>query len=263
MTTDNVYVGVMTHYKGVGRHVLPADVSGRRKLACYLTTAQATANQWNDATIAAYHISSNNGQLETGHAYALAAINAYGTNAVAVRGYHADFQGCRPGGMMGRTLSHRKCYLDYAKHGTLPVFSSSSPLVIQHYTEGTDTPVIVVELYDLGPMSANALPGSVGIEDFNLAMKAVTDGAGLELLAVVAGDSLYVQDGRGAAELVGYFLTGTAPLRGQIGSTDQCFQPANVEIPPHCTLAGDYMNEILAARPAMQPNSLLRTYGSS
>jgi len=263
MTTDNVYVGMMVHYKGIGKHVLPSQVSGRRKLATYLTTAQAVANQWNQATIQANHIGSNNGQLETSHAYALAAISAYGANAVAVRAWSADFGGCRPGGMMGRTISHKKCYLNFAEHGTLPVFSSSSPLIIQHYTEGTDTPVIVVELYDLGPIAAGALPGNAGIEDFNLAMKAVTDGGGLELLAAVADDTMQIADGRGAAELVGYFLTGTAPLRGQLASTDLALQPANLEIPPHCTLAGDYMNEIIIARPALQPNSVIRAYGSS
>lgn len=261
MTTDNVYVGVMTFYDGSGQSLLAQNVGNKRALATYVTGAATTANVWSKAHAAGGAISSQNGQLNTGHFYALKACYVQDANGVAVKFVHADFKGNTPGGMIARTASHRKAYLDFMHHGALPVFSASSPLDIYVYSEGTNTPIIVVELIDLGKGAEGATPG---VEDFNLAMKAVTDGAGLELLAVVAGDTLTIKDGHGQPYLCGYFITGTAPLRGQLTSTDKALQPNPIEIQPHCTLAGDYLNEIIRyERPLLTPNSLIDTYGSS
>lgn len=258
MTTDNVYVGVMVHYTGKGRHCGLQEVVGKKLQSFYLTAQAQTANVWADSHTAANALSAANGQLESGHHYALAFINSYGANAVAIRAKHNDWN-TKPGGMSGRTISHRKALLDFANHGRLPVFSASSPLTLETYDESTDTMVIVVGLYDMGLNYG----GQVGLEDMQLAMKAVTDGAGLELLTAVTGDSMTVKDGYGTPLLRGTFITGTAPLRGQLRGTDIALQPQQVEIPPHCTLAGDYLNEIMIAEPPMQPNSVIQPYGSS
>lgn len=258
MTTDNVYVGMITRYSGKGRQCSLGEVAGKKCQSFYLTCQAQTANVWADSHTAANALSAANGQLESGHMYALAWINSYGANSVAIRAKHNDWN-TKPGGMSGRTISHRKDLLDFAHHnGMLPVFSASSPLTIECYNESTDTMVIVVGLYDLGTQG-----GEVGCEDFNLAMKAVTDGAGLELLTAVTGDNFTIRDGYGTPSLVGFFITGTAPLRGQLVSSDPALQPKQIEIPPHCTLAGDYINEIIIPEPVFLPNSVILPYGSS
>ena len=248
----------MLNYAGVGRSVSPEAVAGRKIQPTYVTCQAPVASVWTDICTAANAISSNNGQLETGHWYAIAWVNAYSAEAVAIRFNHSDFQGCAPGGMFGRTLSHRKNFLDFAHHGSLPVFSASSPLIPEVFAIGTGVPVCVVGLIDLGTSPA----GNIGVEDFNLAYATLTNTAALAILAVAAGDTMYAQDGRGEITLRGVFLTGTAPLRGQLRSTDLALTPNYVEIPPHCTLAGDYINEIILPSPVLKPNSLINCYAS-
>lgn len=261
MTTDNVYVGVHTFYEQAGVHVPFKELGRYRYLVTKVTGQALTANAWSQAAAAANCISSANGQLNTGHKYAIAYAYIYSTNGVACKFEHSDWKGLRPGGMIARTISHRKGFVDFRRLGILPAFSASSPLIPWVYAEGTDTPVMWVALIDLGKAGEGA---QVGVLDHNMAMKAVTDGAGLELLAVVNGDSLTVKNDRGACALEGYWITGTAPLRGQIRSTDKALQPNPVDIPPHCTLAGDYENVIrIDSRPELMPESLIDCYGES
>jgi len=258
MTDEVDYIGVMTYYEGIGLHVTPDQVAGRKVLWTKMTHAAAVAVTWTGTT-AANQISSNNQQLETGHRYALAAIHAYNATGIAVRAKHNDWGGCKPGGMLGTTIYHNKNYLDLKKHGSLPVFSASSPLDIEVFASGTNTAVVVVGVIDVTDLSP-----SVGVEDFNIAYGTTTNGTTtFTLLTVAAGDTLYVKDGMGVARLRGWFLTGTAPLRGQIRSTDLSFQPNPIEIPPHCTVAGDFLAEILAPMPVLKPNSLINCYATS
>jgi hypothetical protein len=259
MTDEVDYIGVMTYYEGVGRHVTPDQVAGRKVLWTKVTHNAAVALTWTGITTNTNQISSNNQQLETGHLYALAAIHAYNATGIAVRAKHNDWGGCKPGGMLGTTIYHKKNLLDFAKHGSLPVFSASNPLDIEVFASGTDIAVVIVGVIDVTDIG-----GTVGIEDFNLAKGTTTNGTTtFTLLTVVAGDTLYVKDGIGTARLRGWFLTGTAPLRGQLRSTDLSFQPNPIEIPPHCTVAGDFLAEILAPMPELKPNSLINCYATS
>lgn len=258
MTTDHVFVGVITHYSSgkAGRSILPSTVIGKRPNPVYVTGQALVADTWAPAHTVANAISAANGYLKPNTNYALASVYCTSAAGVAIRFKHADWS-TTPGGMVAQTTYQEKAMLDFAHHGLLPVFNSSYPLSIEIYSEGTETPVIQVGLYELTE------DGQDGCEDFNLWEEDVTDGQGLTELDICALSTDVVRDGLGDSSLVGYFLTGTAPLRGQLGGTDVIFQPVNLEIPPHATLAGDDINEIISSRYPLTAGSKIYAYGSS
>jgi len=260
MTDEADYYGVSIHYHGIGKHVKPEVVAGKKAQPTYVTGQAPVSGVWTDFCLAANAISSNNGQLETGHFYALAGFHCYSTEGVFLRFKHSDFGGAKPGGQISRTIYFRKGYYDFAKQqGRLPVFSSSSPLTPELYAIGTTAGKLTVYLIDLGTSN----PGEAGVSDFNAAVVTTTNGGALTICAVVAGDSLYVQDGRGAAALKASCVTGTAPLRGQIRSTDLSMQPNPIEQGYVNYLAQEGMNEVVQPEQPLKPNSLLNLYISS
>lgn len=259
LTTEVDYMGITIRYANAGKHVLPSAVAGKKPQPTYMTCQAAVSGVPTDVCTAANAISSNNGQLETGHFYALAWYYVYSAEAVFVRFRHADFGGLLPGGMAARTVGQYKCFFDFAKHGRLPVFSAASPLTPVIYAIGTGVPVVILGLYDLGESN----PGQPGCEDFNIALATLTNGAALAIFTVLAGDSLYVKDGLGVPVLKAACITGTGPLRGQIRSTDKMMQPNPIELGVVCTLAGDYPAEIQFSEPVLKANSLLSLYGTA
>jgi len=259
MTDELDYIGICTFYDGIGKHVKPEQVAGRKILGIKVTGSANVAATWTGLA-AANQVSSQNQQLEVGHQYALAYIYSYASGGIAVRAKHNDWGSCKPGGMQGTTIYHKKNMLDFAEHGTLPVFSSSTPLDIESFNSGTGTPVITIGVYDVTDIG-----GSVGIEDFNLSYGNTTNGTTtFTVFTVALGDTFTVKDGIGTPHLVGTFMTGTAPLRGQIRSTDKSFQPNPVELPyGFTTVAGDFLKFLRYAYQELQPNSLLITQGTS
>lgn len=261
MTDEIDYIGVMTYYEGTGLHVTPEQVAGRKILSTLVTGQAATATVWSDVAAAANQISSNNQQLETGHKYALAYIYGYGATSIAFRAKHNDWK-LTPGGMAGTTIYHKKNMLDFRTRDCLPVFSASSPLNIQVYDSATATPKIVVGMIDVTDLSP-----VVGMEDFNLTSATTTNGTTtFTKLTVVTGDSMYIKskEVHGQAHLRGCFLSGTAPLRGQLRSTDASLLPNPIELPyGFTTLAGDFMSQVLYPMPPLTENSLIDCYATS
>lgn len=262
MTTEIDYIGVMTYYEKSGFHVTPEQVTGRKILEMLLTGQAATAATWSDVAAAANQISSNNQQLETGHKYALAFIYGYSATGIAFRAQHNDWQGNHPGGMAGTTIYHKKNMMDFRTRESLPVFSASSPLNVQVYDSATATPVVVVGVIDVTDLSASA-----GMEDFNLWSGTTTNGTTtFTKLTIATGDTGYIKakSVHGQCHLRGYMMTGTAPLRGQLRSTDPSLLPNPIELPyGFCTVAGDFMREVLAPLPPLTENSLIDTYATS
>jgi hypothetical protein len=262
MVDELDYIGVMTNYDKIGFHVTPDQVVGRKILACQVTGRALTAATWTVAHTAANAVSASNQQLETGRKYAVAWVYAYSATGIAVRVTHNSWGSCKPGGMLGTTVYHKKNMLDFAKHGSLPVFPSSNPLQIECFDSATATPIIVVGLIDVTDIG-----GSPGMEDFNLAYGTTTNTTTtFTVFTVAGGDTFYIKDveSHGVCRLRGAFMTGTKPLRGQLRSTDPAFQPNPVELPyGFCTVAGDFLSEVMFPLPELRENSLLIAQGTS
>lgn len=229
--TSAAVVGVHVAYDRKGSYVT-ADMIKGKKIQCLLLGGTQTVA--GTPTKQGASINTTNNNLPKNSKWAIVEVIGLGGSAEhagSIRFTHADFDGCRMGGVLhnilkGTQTRQGQMGLDFRARDYLPVFSSGTSLDMYYMSSATIT--VTYWLLKIAQVDSCL----VGSEDLNYGYKYdFDDSQTLALVTPIVGDSFSIANSRGNAVLKGIEAFGVYADKGYLSTSEQITQPNVIYFP--------------------------------